>query len=135
MSNSRSARANTVKIFGVTIPGPLRRMARRFLNDAQIEQILYRRRQIETPMLRLRTRRAADLDACGTPSRNRQVFVCPRIHAPLRNALCLAATYRPTAPGDRCRGHRFLARLRNDRRRPVPEDVERLLPQRRNRRR
>jgi hypothetical protein len=46
---------------------PLRRMARRFLNDAQraqiSEQILYRRRQIETPMLRLRTRRAADLDA------------------------------------------------------------------------
>lgn len=63
MSNSRSARANTVKIFGVTIPGPLRRVARRFLNDAQIEQILYRRRQLETPMLRLRTRRVADLDA------------------------------------------------------------------------
>jgi len=41
---------------------PLRQMARRFLNDAQREQILYRRRQIESPMLRLRTRRAADLD-------------------------------------------------------------------------
>jgi hypothetical protein len=40
-----------------------RRMAKRFLNDAQLEQLVYRRRQIETPMLRLRTRRAADLDA------------------------------------------------------------------------
>lgn len=63
MSNSRPVSASTLKIFGVTIPSPLRRMARRFLSDAQIKQILYRRRQIETPMLRLRTRRAADLDA------------------------------------------------------------------------
>jgi hypothetical protein len=39
-----------------------RRMARRFLNDAQREQVLYRRRQIESPMLRLRTRGVADLD-------------------------------------------------------------------------
>jgi hypothetical protein len=30
---------------------PLRRMARRFLSDAQREQIWYRRRQIERPML------------------------------------------------------------------------------------
>ena len=42
---------------------PVRRMARRFLNDAQREQIFYRRRQIESPILRLRTRRGADLDA------------------------------------------------------------------------
>lgn len=43
--------------------GPLRRVARRFLNDRQREQILDLRRQIQTPILRLRTRKAADLDA------------------------------------------------------------------------
>lgn len=43
--------------------GPLRRVARRFLNDRQRERILDLRRQIQTPMLRLRTRQVADLDA------------------------------------------------------------------------
>lgn len=42
---------------------PLRRTARRFLNDAQREQLSYRIRPIERPMLRLRTRLVADLDA------------------------------------------------------------------------
>jgi hypothetical protein len=47
----------------VSNSSPLRRMARRFLSDAQREQISYRIRPIERPILRLRTRWAVDLDA------------------------------------------------------------------------
>jgi cephalosporin hydroxylase len=42
---------------------PLRRLAGRFLTDAQRERIFDLRRQLETPLLKLRTRQAADLDA------------------------------------------------------------------------
>jgi hypothetical protein len=40
---------------------PLRRMAGRLLNEAQRERMFELRRQLETPMLRLRTRQATDL--------------------------------------------------------------------------
>jgi hypothetical protein len=43
--------------------GPLRRVARRFPNVRPRERIQDLRRQIQTPMLRLRTRQVADLDA------------------------------------------------------------------------
>jgi hypothetical protein len=44
-------------------PGLVRRLARRFLDEPQRERLLEYRRRVEAPVLRLRTRRAVDLDA------------------------------------------------------------------------